>query len=319
MPLSQYIPAGSEIVIARNGQHEWYTTKKDVPIETTESQDCPVRGVPVLTTVHQGFRIWFLDGQIRVNLSEAQLQHARNLRLVTLEYDIPTRVENQLVHPSTYLWNYGVRSTKSCWLVPKGQLPLVRLRDLTRTGCNWKYKPVDPEAVAESMSEAVAGLQGERQRAIAAHKKGLENAQKRYNDNPDNLPVHTLQIRLRNDRERIEKTLKKCLDDVKTGARALGIPIEWTEQTSLVVRRADAKATPMNVNAAFNSAARKEADDAGKVHDRALALGTAEGREVAKAVASNTMPADIAKDYVEEKESENAEYSLVDENGDVVE
>lgn len=310
--MNQYIPAGSLVVIFRNGQHEWYTTKKDVQVTDIRAEDCPVREVPVLTTTIMGFNVWFLESQIKVELTADQIQAAKNLQLVVLEYDIPVVVQRRgrIVHPSSYLWKYGVRTSWSCWLLPKGSVPLFELNNLTRAGCNWKYTLIDASAAADKLQEAVAALQTERVTAIQSAEDCRVSAQERFND-VDRGSLETRLNRRKADLKRIEKDLAEKLENIRLGAVALGIPTEWVNANTLTVRRIEGGAVKAVATAA-KAASQNEAAVVAETVERAEKLGTHEGKVIATQLKNNTIPVDIAKDYVREQEEENGVYSLTE-------
>lgn len=317
----QYLPIGSEVLVQRPNSEvqEWYTTKANVPVSETETVTCPVREIPVLTTVYKGIRIWFLEGQTRVELTEEQLNAAKNLCLHTVQYDIPAVLSTSgaVTHPSTYFWRYGVRTSESVWLMPKGQLPLLAFRDMLRQGCNVRWNPIDPSTASVMISEAVAGLQAERMRATEQHKANVQAAMDRFNNNPRNIQLETLQKRRDADLKRATKTLAEALENVSSAAKALGIPAKWIEGSEMITRRiARMRNTQAagSIAGAMANANLAEAATVGNVHDTLRAMNTPESNAMADSVANNTLPADIASDYIQER-IDDGSYSLVTPDG----
>lgn len=144
-----FLPVGTEIVILRNGQNEWYTTKAEIDVTGYVTGLCPLRNaLPVLTVTVKGFVIWFLENQIHVELSAEQETFVKMHKFVKVEYDIPARVSTRpqdyrdesgrsFVHPSQWMWGYGVRTILSCWLMTEERYNSIqrRLKGLTRAGC----------------------------------------------------------------------------------------------------------------------------------------------------------------------------------------
>lgn len=288
--ICQYIPVGSEIIVYRNGNHEWYTTKKDIPVTTATPVTCPVREVTVLTMDYMGFGVFFLESQVVVRLTNEQEEAAKNLQLAFLQYDIPAAVSRagRVEHPSHYLWRNGVRTSLSCWIIPHSQIPWVRMRDLTRAGCTWHVTRINVEEAPALLQRAIAALQTERAEAIRRHAENVEAAEERYRTGT--ASEITRANKRRNDLKRVEKALAEDLENVRNGAKALNIPFHWVEQASI-----------RSVVRAISAGCHAHADRVGAVVDAANALGTTEGRTIAQAVTNNELPHDIATDYIEDK------------------
>lgn len=301
---TQYIPAGTEIVLFRNGQHVWYTTQKDIPVNgNVTATMCPVREIEVATTEYMGFSIWFMESQVCFKLSEEQEQAAKNLRLVKIDYDIPTRVRNsgRVDDPYTYMWKYGVRTSESCWVIPHGSMQAiaVRLRELTRTGCTWHPTPIDPVASADIIQRAIAALQTELVQARLNAENRRRAAEVRFED-AGNGDVNARLAKRKATLSSIESELKKKTENVKSAAKALGIPLKWVEQTAI---RSAVRALAVGGHA--------EVERVGQIVDAANATGNT---TVANQVETGVMPADIAADYLKDQGvmNDDGTFSLVD-------
>lgn len=304
----QYIPSGTEIVLFQNGQHVWYTTKQDIPVNgSVTAAMCPVREIEVATTSYKGFTIWFMESQIVFKLSAEQELAAKNLQLVKIDYDIPTRVRlsGRVVDPYTYMWRYGVRTSESCWVIPSASMQAlaVRLRELTRTGCTWHPTPIDSAASADIIQRAIASLQGELVQARINAENRRRTAEERFND-AGNGDVDSRAKKRQYTLTAIATELKKKTENVIQAAKALGIPLQWVEQTAI-------RSAVRGLAAGYTAQVEQTCD----VIDAAKNVGTAEGKEVAKQVASGEMPTDIASDYLKDAGvmNDDGTFSLVDD------
>lgn len=290
--VTQVIPAGTEVVILRNGNHQWYATKQPVPVpDTVRHTVCPIRSLDCLTINHMGFQIWFMAHDVQVEISAAMQQAAKNMQLMFLQYDIPTRVmeAGTVPHPSTYLWGFGaVRMTESCWLIPKNNLPHVQLTNLRRAGANWHTTRISVEEAVQKLQQAIYALRTERQKAINSAAECRVRAQERLDNGTGD--VNTRLRKHRYDLTRIEKTLNDRIEGIRAGCRAMGIPPE------LIERVANNAVTPI----AQMQQARdyKASENVAGIVEKAREMGET---AVADAVAKNQMPADIAVDYLEER------------------
>lgn len=306
--IKQYIPAGSEVVVYSNGAHKWHTTKTNIPIVDPKPENCPVREVEAVTIQYKGYTLWFLEAQANVELTEEQENSARRMELVKLEYDIPAAVmaRGQIEHPSTYLWARGVRTSGSMWILPKGNVPLSRLRELTRAGCLWEITKIDVSDAANKMQRAIASLQTERIQAYISYDACMRSAEERFNDG--NGDVNSKLKKRSADHKRIEKELEKKLENVRQGAVALGIPLDWVEGTSM---RTIIRATVIDP-------AKREWETKSEVTEDAVTrlrnLNTTEATALADSLANERIDPRVVADYLEEHDSDV--FSLRDVYGD---
>ncbi len=239
--MNAYLPANSEIVISRNGAYEWYTTKQQVDVSNYTTGICPIRnGLTVLTATVKGFQVWFLENQVEVELTEAQKNFVSNHKFVSIQYDIPTRVSthaadypdergNSFQHPSQWMWQYGVRTTLSCWLMTeqKYQAIMRRLRGLTRAGCTWEPTNIDSANAGRKLMGAIVSLRKEWISADKSYEENMRNARIRRDERgqgADSLKTY------QNDCTRNEKELDKRRKNIEDGAKLLSIPMEWVSK-----------------------------------------------------------------------------------------
>lgn len=298
-----FIPAGTEIVMCQNKDTQayvWYTTKKNIELNGVDVtiQTCPVREIPVASALVMGFRVWFLETDVRTELTADQIQSAANMQLHLVEYDIPVTVmrRNVITHPANYFWRYGVRTSGSMWVMPYGSIPWVGsdgegIRAIKRAGCVVKITKIDVSEALNKIQEAIAALQTARMEALEGAKKNVDNAHARH---AERGPGKTSDRQLGYDLTRIEKELAKDLQNVKDGAKSLGIPESWLERKAI-----------RSINAAVVKGNVDKCEEIGKIVDAARANGH---HGIANMVEKNEMPADIAKDYLED----NGVFSLVD-------
>lgn len=233
-----FIIAGTEVVISRNGKYEWYTTKTEVEITNYNVAFCPLRdSIEVLTAEVKGFRIWFLDNQMSVELTEEQMNFVNMHRFVKVEYDIPVRVStrpaqyidengNSFSHPSTWFWAFGVRTSESVWMLTEERYKAVqfRLRRLTRAGCKWKPTWIDAGNVADHLRTSIIEMRKAWAAADKSYNDCLERAEAEYaNGNRSNEAERKLKYA----RTRIEKELDKRRENITQSARLYNIPMEW--------------------------------------------------------------------------------------------
>lgn len=299
----QILPVGSEIVTYENGKHKWYTTKRIIDVENPEPANCPLREIECVTMTHKGFQVWFMESQVKVILSAEQESTTRNMKLVKLEYDIPTRVmaRGELEHPSGYLWARGVRTTKSCWLLPEGNIPYARLRELTRTGCTWEVTKIDATDSVNHMQRAIAALQTEWVQAFVSREECLASALTRRNDGEGDITKKDQ--RYRADLKRIEKEFEKRMENVRNGANALNIPIHWVQGSSM---RAILRATVISNHSEYKN----RAEEFGKASENLRKIGTEEANSLASHLDNDTVHAGVVADYLAEHDEDT--YSLRD-------
>lgn len=334
MATAYYLPAGTEVVILRNGTHTWYTTKDRVSVESWATAPCPVRsGVTVLTAEIKGFRIWFLENQMCVELSEGMKNLIQNVKLSKLEYDIPAVVSrrpqdyldkhgNSFRHPSTYMWNYGVRTTRSMWLVREERIPWSAMHNLTRQGCTWDVTPIDHKAAAKLLSQSVVSLRREWIELHQSRENCLRTAAERRDAKLAEATGHAetekANRQYRYDVKRVEKDFKEGCENVRKGATSYGIPLDWVTGKVSVLDR------PSVTNAIVGGPVRTAevaAANRAVAHNRAAAhvaavdsLNRAGAVAVAASVEAGDMPHDVAADYMDDNdvkaEDENGTYDL---------
>lgn len=303
MDVKQFLPVGSEIVVYSNGSHKWHTTKSKIEVTEPKPENCPVREIEAVTMQYKGYQIWFMESQALVELSEEQESNARCLRLVKLEYDIPTRVmaRGELEHPSGYLWARGVRTSGSMWVLPEGNVPMRRLRELTRSGCTWHITKIDVSDAANHMQRAISALQVERLEAFASAERCRVAAEERFNDGVGDITAKMKQRTAAY--KRVEKELERKLENVKQGATALGIPMEWVEGTSL---RTIIRGTVAAVTTSYNA----KANVVGDAVESLKKLGTDEANAMAEALDNEKVDPRVVADYLQEHDEDT--FSLRD-------
>ena len=125
----RYLPAKSHVVIQDSaGKLRWYDTR--LVIELTDEPtvvQCPIRHQPVQMITFAGFGIFFMADQAKWRASEEEVKKIGQMELYRLEYDIPQNAQmyddetHPFNHPSEYLWSLGIRSSKSCWVLPRSR------------------------------------------------------------------------------------------------------------------------------------------------------------------------------------------------------
>lgn len=319
-----YLPANSEVVILRNGIHQWYTTTKTVDVSNYTVGICPVRdALPVLTATVHGFQIWFLENQIEVELTDEQKNFVRMHKFVAVEYDIPARVsrfpqnyrdENgrSFVHPSQWMWGVGVRTTLSCWLMTdeKYQSIMRRLRGLTRAGCTWRKTRIDANDAANHFMQAVVSLRKEWLAADVSYEECMASAEERFQEAGQSIEAERT---YRYTKNRIERDLEKRRSNIETGAAILGIPMSWISKETVPVTAVQ-QVTPSAT--VVRNAQRAVSKDETEAHCEMVDAMRAAGLEKeAKAVESGEMDHKYAADICEENNvlcDENGVFSLRD-------
>lgn len=305
--MDAFIKAGTEVVILRNGQYVWYTTAKQVTVKEWHVAPCPIRnGVTVLTAEIKGYRIWFLENQLSVELTQEMKDVAQNIQLCKIEYDIPARVSQRpqdyqdengdsFVHPSIWMWHYGVRTTKSCWIVKKESVPWRRLKLLDRQGCQWDVDDINPSNATRKIGQAVVNLRREWIDAEQRYSESMESAQTRLDaklrDAATQQDRDTAERQYKYDCNRVERTLRKDRENIRKGASVLRIPEYWITTGRV----------PTEVLQA--STGREQAVNRANAHVAAVdSLNRAGHTAIADAVESGNLPHDIAADYAEDNE-----------------
>lgn len=299
-----YLPAETEVVIAREGRNEWYTSRMEVEVGDYHVAICPLRGVSVLTAEVRGYRVWFMQSQLQVRLNTDQNVRAENLDLVKLEYDIPTEVSRsgRIPHPSQWMWVIGVRTTKSCWILPRKSIPYNRLREMMRFGCQYEVTRIHPSEAASKLQQAMIALRIELEEGQQRYEASMTAALTRF-DERGRQTIESVN-RYNADITRNEKALEKVRQNVADGCKALGIDQNWLTSSSL---RAVAKAQRAVLD-------RRIIGHATITQRLAEAGHTAAAREIENGM----LPHDIAADYAEDHNvseviaDENGEYSLRD-------
>lgn len=322
MNTQYYIPAGQEIVVQSTrdgqptGQYQWYTTTKRVEVKEWNTGLCPVRNaITVLTAETNGRQIWFLENQLKVELSQDMKTVINTTKLVKLEYDIPARVSNRpqdyqdengrpFEHPSQYLWNYGVRTSLSMWVVPESKIPWRRLNRLTRQGCIWEQTPIDASVAAKLLSQSVVNLRKEWVSALQSYNECMASAAQRRDRKIENAngqnDIDKANRQYRYDCTRVEKDLTERQENIKKGASVLRIPEQW-----ITADIREFGAVGNGTVATFTQANRAVGQTRARAHVAAVdSLQRAGQTAVANAVEQGDMPHDIAQDYAEDNEVE---------------
>lgn len=309
-----YLPAGSEVVLLRsNGVHEWYTTKATVDVSNYTVAPCPLRNaLPVLTAEVKGYRLWFMESQIEVELTPEQTEFVMNHKFVSVEYDIPAYVSthaalfpdengNSFSHPSQWMWGFGVRTTLSCWLLTEERYNAVlrRLRRLTRAGCNWRRTKIDASDAARHFMSAVIELRKSWLAADASYEECMNRAEEKYNESDKSVKAER---EWRYKRNALEKELDKKRENITEGARLMNIPMEWVSKPNAltpapVVPVKAMTPTVNGVSKATKAISKSEADAHCEMVD---ALREAGFTNEAELVENGMMPHEIAADICEE-------------------
>lgn len=295
------IPVGSTVVLRDSaGNSRWYNqTKQEIPINgEPKDATCPLRNQPVKTVTHMGWEIFFLRSQMMVVLTAKQKQDVANLELYAVDYDINMRRFNgsNLEHPSTFFHRIGVRSTESCWIIPKGKIPYTYLNELTKIGATWRVKKYDSSEAVSLMNDAILSLESQVKEAVARAEKSLADAATKMESTPaDEDPVKAREAYIKYVKLVKERHEKK-IQNLKTSASVLNIDIRYMGL--------DKAATYMTMMAvSMENRARVYADAA----IAARAVGTAEGNAIAEAVEANTMDPGALADYLDEQEDGSGE------------
>lgn len=290
------IPQGSTVVLRDSkGESRWYNqTKQDIPVNgEPKDATCPLRNQPVKTVTHMGWEIFFLRAQMTVSLSAKQIQDAKNLELYALDYDIPTAAFNRsgMVHPSTFFHSIGIRSTESCWIIPKGKIPYTYLNELTKIGATWRVKKYDSSEAASLINDAILSLESQMKEAVKRAEKSLTDAVVTLEATPaEDDPIAAREKYLKHVKV-VQKRYDEKVEKLKISASVLSIELRF-----MGIEKASSYMQTMAIS--MQNRARVYADAA----VAARAVGTAEGNAIAAAVEANTMDPGALADYLDEQQ-----------------
>lgn len=326
-----FLPAGTEVVISRNGSYEWYTTVKTVELVNGYSvAPCPLRNaLPVLTAEVKGFRVWFLENQLEVSLSDEMTTFVNNHKFVKVEYDIPVRVmrnatnhrdENgrPFTHPSTWMWGYGVRTSESVWLMTAEKYQALgrRLRGLTRAGCQWTPTNVDASDAAKHFMRAIIAMRKAWVEADQSYETCLNNAEEEYQTGNQSVEAER---KLRYARTRIEKELDKKRENITSACGLYGIPLDWISKGTVpaaTVSTVNGSVAIAPTASTVKNVTKADAKAKTEAHCNMVdALRNAGHTKEANAVESGSMSHEYAADFCEENGilcDENGGFSLRD-------
>ena len=302
--VNYFLPAKSRVAILGTkpgAQPSWYTTKKSIPLpdpDKAKMVDCPMRGriQQVEQIAYEGFLVHFLPGQRRVDVPQEDAERALGLQMYALEYDIPERVARQLGnvssgggHPADYLWNYGCRSSKSCWIIPKGLIPWSRLDRLTEVGATWQIKKIDPTEAAATLDNIIQNLN----REVVAVVEGARETQRSATERLEATPAEDDPSKAQRAYLSRVKGLQKRIDDrlkmMAAGAQIFGIDLRMLKADA-------ARSTVSMIAASMQERARQFR----RATETAREI-SAEGAALANATEANEMPPEILADFLQEQ------------------
>jgi hypothetical protein len=304
----RFIPAGSDVAVkTANNPAKWYTTAKDVPIESEpETAQCPMRTArTVLKTRYQNVDVFFLPHQMQTRATAQQIEHAQNLRFHLLDYDIPSTLPDvpeadNFVHPSEYLARIAVRSTLSCWIIPEDKIPLTRLNRLTRVGARWRSYRVDQAEAVRLLEEAVAAMQRELDDAATRATESQQRADAQLDAVPADEDPLKAQKRYLYRAKQIQERTKTLTENVLAAADVFGVRnrILNVERARSIV---DSVATAMQTRARLWSEAMESLRNS----------RNAEARAMAQQMDAGTVPVGVAADFIQENAADGETQAAV--------
>jgi hypothetical protein len=182
-----------------------------------------------------GFGIFFMADQAKWRASEEEVKKIGQMELYKLEYDIPDNAEmyddetHPWRHPSDYLWSLGVRSTRSCWILPHKNIPWQRLNRLTEVGANWSCFKQDTSETANLIDACCKAIQREYveavERAQEVQQRG-EVALEAGNQNPELTEEKIKKAHLIR-AKRLKKSMEERFKDLEAGAAVFGLNVNY--------------------------------------------------------------------------------------------
>lgn len=315
------LPAKSRIAVQSvkpGSTPQWYVTKDAVEVPEVRSVvKCPIRADRnVETHEHKGFRLFFLPEQVTVKLEGADLQRVVDLQLYKLEYDISPEQVQELGygHPSQWLWSYSIRTTKSCWCIPKDRIPWERLDRMTEVGATWSIAKYDPSEAANLLGQCILAVRREMQEQAARNVESADETARKAAE--ANLSPDRADKRFSEQAKAIDVRTTALAARLKGATKVFGIPERFIQQSQASVAVSAIK-TGMQERARQFAAAIRAAREA----------NTTDGAAVAAAASAGAMEPAILADYIQENVSEaqgeqlrtafaddNGVFNLVDEN-----
>jgi len=302
-----FLPVGSHVALREpGGVARWYDTKKEVDLpEEVTVVPCPLRTrvnkdgivikrVMVNHVTHFGIEIYFLPEQMRTRLDPDAIAFVARLGLTKMEYDIPTGAD--VKHPSTYMWARGVRTTKSCWCVPAGNVPHTRINELLEAGATCDVVKYDAGEAAKLLDQAIRALvkeiKGVETRSAASVETGItELAALPETVTPEE--VAAAEKKCLATAKALQKRQRKLLGEMSVGASIFGIDtnrLRFENAANTVDSLAVSMAERAKVWVAATNAAR--------------VTGTSTGVALAAAAAADALPPEVLADYLRENGQE---------------
>ncbi len=311
--MSRYIPEGTRVAIRSlkpNSPAKWYYVKDrvNVPDGPLPEVACPMgTGNSVFRIEHMGFQVFFTNACLRqreeTGVSEEQ---AKNLRLRLLDYDVPDNAVGRELkdgtkfqHPSSWLNKYAIRTTESAWVIPEGNLPYYELARIREVGGKWYSKKFDPSEASGLIEDCVSALKAEIGTMLASAETSRQTAEEKLEATPADEDPNAAQKKFLATASGIKSRHEKRLKNLKEAVGRFGI-------STLSAAFEKASTSLDALKASMENRARLYV----KAVEAAKATGTAEGQAVAKSLQDNTIPPEVAADYLQEHGEEQTAEAL---------
>lgn len=255
--IETYLPAGSKVTVkTASGVPTDYTTKKDAVLSSASHREesCPLglttrtpAGVRARnrTAIIDGVQVWFVGSNLRERIVVGQddVQGGTyTTPLATVNYDIPDSCGSAFAAKVfAKFQSLGLRTSKSAWLICKGDMPWVFIEEMREMGVREiGIASVDPTETRQHISQAIIKLQGELEAKIAGANESLERVCRQLEES-GNIPEGETEPKLNEQQARnramseakaIEKRLETYRAALSQGASRLGINASaWNPET----------------------------------------------------------------------------------------
>lgn len=300
----KYLPAGSRLIIKQPNQPaQWYTTKKEIVLETTPvDATCPLTGEPVVTATAHGLPIWFQARMVRsrIVLADGDVDDAVfNEQFSLYHYDVPQA--RNYPNPSNRLYPIAVRLTESAWMMRTSDIPYELMAEMQDHGCAVEVNKFDKAESRRLIHQAVGKLQEELAAAVARAEASRVRAERALETEPTDgedvtTPEEAEKACLKQ-AQAIEKRLTLLASQITKAAARFGIREQAVNINRLGATAATISAT-MKERAAAYVAAQKALREANTTTGTALANGARDGAE-------NKVPAYVLADALREEGHED--------------
>ena len=213
--MESYLPAQSRVLVTlQNGNHIWYTTKKEIVCTDPQECQCPRTDTPVHRVIYKDekstFTVYYRPSQACTRIKgmvEVDENRAKNLALSFLYYDIPTN--SGITSPCGRLRRIAVRVNLSCWIIPTDSIPYSFLDSLTEAGANWNVAKFDPSEGRKLVQQALNSLKAEVEEATQRATQAQQDAERILTSENQTVAQREKAYLLRS------KQIKKRMDDLE--------------------------------------------------------------------------------------------------------